>query len=550
MKIDVPRPPTGGSSGGGPQRPPPTPTPLTPTNQNGGGRNWSWLRKYRSWIIGVLLVVAIVLLDRFAFNGYLRGLLNTLLLQPLSTIVVATLVIAALVLGNMLLVALIAYSLAGPRAKDDSRPPRNLFFTIVKEGQAKAVMRNGQFHRMIMSYGGHKFARMGETLEVKIPESDDIYPVTVGGPAVRFRFTRKFIADTKTTMEFREVRIRDWQVVPDKWVRMDSCRSGTTGHREEQNFDPHPTDAKKFGTLKPAVRFWKAREEERPENLQKPWYSWAIKMLGFIKGLRWVGIPPFYTVHTYKFEWTSLEQVAYRGTEPVREVGKEALGPVKRTKVTNFKDLDYILVQPDVYVATLEDVETKQGIPVHVDLALTTQVITPPDALFRVQKWLETMTSQLEATLRVFVGAHDIEQLFQTGAEDKSVTAPEILMEDRRIRTRLEEIENRFGVKINLLQIHALNPTGTYGNLLTKEYEGEQEGKKIKRIALARREAVAAEYEPIAAHGRLGVLIRQAEALEKLSGLRAIGGQLTTIGEDVSRPDEKPPGGDPKKGGK
>jgi regulator of protease activity HflC (stomatin/prohibitin superfamily) len=42
---------------------------------------------------------------------------------------------------------------------------RNLFFTYVEEGQAKAILRNGQFRRLVMSYRGFEFDKDWNVVE-------------------------------------------------------------------------------------------------------------------------------------------------------------------------------------------------------------------------------------------------------------------------------------------------------------------------------------------------------------------------------------------------
>ena len=61
----------------------------------------------------------------------------------------------------------------------------NLFFTLVEEGTARAITQNGQFHRMVMNYSGHKFGpkpipkeTLGKHKELKKPTGYENYWVT------------------------------------------------------------------------------------------------------------------------------------------------------------------------------------------------------------------------------------------------------------------------------------------------------------------------------------------------------------------------------------
>jgi hypothetical protein len=143
----------------------------------------------------------------------------------------------------------------------------NFIFTIVKEGTAKAITKNGQFHRAILCFHQHFFDE-------------------------------------------------DWNVWDEKQLKWLLS--------EEES--PKKDEVKK--AIEQALKIKLSAENPVPrkrrflsEYLEMFFDFWIIR--AFFSNIRIVGIPMIYKVHTYRFYWVSLEQKNIGGEVKEIPVWKE-----------------------------------------------------------------------------------------------------------------------------------------------------------------------------------------------------------------------------------
>lgn len=259
----------------------------------------------------------------------------------------------------------------------------NLFFTFVEEGTAKAILKYGKFHRIIMSYEGY--------------DLND-----------------------------------DWDVIP------------------------------------------KSGKKTR------------------LGGLKWVGIPFIHSVYQYNFKWVSFEQ-------------EEKEGKLVQKAISHEKEIDYIIVQDDIYYTFVREAEAKGMVPLDIDALLTIRVLNPYKALFRVQDWLETTLNQFKPVLVGYTGQKLFEELVEA-QKQVGDTIHELL----KISQIDENLEEDYGIHLKKIGIVNIDPAGERGKkyveAASKEWEAKKEAQRLDNI-----------YKQIEEYGDTGLFLRAIEGIEEAS---------------------------------
>jgi len=279
----------------------------------------------------------------------------------------------------------------------------NIFFTIVKEGQAKAILKFGEFERIIMRYQGY-------------------------------------------------------------------------GLDQE----------------------WKVCEIAKCENPESELISEPAR----IGGLMWVGIPFIHSVYKYEFRWVSFEQT--------EEGGRLIEKPISHPE----ENIDYIIVQDDIFYTFLSGAESKELLPINMQLLLTIRIVNPYKALFRVQNWLEAVQNQTKPALRGFASKKTYAQLI--GKKEEVERESDKFLQDSRID---EYLEKNYGARLKRVGMVSIDLSGERGKAYlessTKQYEADREKERILTIADAEVERINRTYAAIKGHGDEGLFIRTNEAIEE-----------------------------------
>lgn len=179
------------------------------------------------------------------------------------------------------------------------------FFTKVKEGTGKVIVKGKTFHRAILSFAGHHL--------------------------------------NDPSKSWHDPSEPDWEILPNE---------------PDENYDDRLHLSKEFG-------------------------------------LYWVGIPGMRSVYEYQFDWNE-----YRGENN----GEQELW--HRDEVTSiFKANDF------TYVMVLENVKTKDNVPVRAEFSIIVQVTNPYLALFGADDWKALMESYVDRQGRNFIGSFTYDQL-------------------------------------------------------------------------------------------------------------------------------------------
>jgi len=88
------------------------------------------------------------------------------------------------------------------------------------------------------------------------------------------------------------------------------------------------------------------------------------------------------------------------------EFAKEYDLPIKQViKPAHQEKIDYIIVQDDIFYTFIGGAESKDLLPMDIQLLLTIRIVNPYKALFRVQNWLEAVQNQTKPALRGFAAS-------------------------------------------------------------------------------------------------------------------------------------------------
>jgi len=240
----------------------------------------------------------------------------------------------------------------------------------------------------------------------------------------------------------------------------------------------------------------------KPLRIRKrPWFLFG--------GLRWLGIPFIHSIYRHKFKWASFEQVGEDGNLVQKVIPHE-------------DEIDFILVQDDVYYSFVREAETKGMVPVTVEMLLTIRIVNPYRALFRVQDWLEATQNQIKSALRDFVATKTFEELVAQ-RESAAVRQEDIEKEFNNFLkvSQIDEfLEENYGVRLRkagLVNIDAAGDRGeSYVAAATKKWEAEREKERIETIAAAEVERLDKVYTKIQSYGENGLFIRATEAIAEV----------------------------------
>lgn len=166
-------------------------------------------------------------------------------------------------------------------------------------------------------------------------------------------------------------------------------------------------------------------------------------------GIWWIGNPFTHSIHEYNFLWTTLRQK--------QDGGKlvDSFYTQDRSDGTSLGPLDYINLNDDVYVASIDGAETKDPIPVDVVYALTIRVVNPYKALFRVEQWLEATINRTMPSIRAWIA----NKTFVEAIEKKETIRREedVILKDSEIG---DYTDRHWGVRIKASNVKSISPVG------------------------------------------------------------------------------------------
>ena len=341
---------------------------------------------------------------------------------------------------------------------------KDIVFTRVKEGTAKLIMLGDAFFRVVFNWNGHFMQRplrpWGFKRKVvdangkimRIPERDN------QGNIVTVNGRPKLI-------KAKSVKLRTYEVV-----------------------DSHLVDSLFFQfAIRPLMALG----------------NMMLKVLG-LHGIKFLGIPGLNSIHKRTFRWNSLRQ--YETEKTVNTEGGIYYEPQL------VENMDYVLLQPDIYYARVEDAEDTNMIPLDLDTTLLIRITNPVLAVFGPQDWLEYVWGTYLPYVRVYTARldwHKLNKERDKQAEDMGYSLFDIQ----------QEIYNTSGASIQSFRFLRVSPAGDlkqkYENAATRPYFAQKDAEVVKISADAQALRYETEYKKLKELGGTGMRVRELEAIEK-----------------------------------
>src|SRR5579863_4510997 len=160
-----------------------------------------------------------------------------------------------------------------------------------------------------------------------------------------------------------------------------------------------------------------------------------------------------------------------------------------------------------------QEVITKDNSPTNVDAIIYIKVVDPPKSIFQVQDYHVATVALAQTTLRSIIGDMELD---------------EVLYNRERINTRLRDIldeaTDRWGVRVEAVEIKEVDPVGPVKAAMEEQTSAERQRRAaVLRADGEKRSAI------LVAEGQKRSRILQAEGLRQSRILEAEGGRMATI---------------------
>lgn len=248
-------------------------------------------------------------------------------------------------------------------------------------------------------------------------------------------------------------------------------------------------------------------------------------------GLFYVGLPPFRTVHSYRFAWSELRQD--------EKTGEQKVWP--RNERT-----DFIYAVSFPYILILVEAETKDRLPVTVTFQVSLRVVNPYKALFDSENYFQSVAGAAINAARNYVGSKEYSELVSEfkHMHDDSQDASALFAKPLRDLNdtcpgESKGLHELYGVIIERADPLQIDLAGDQKDEIlrstVKRYTADQEAYTIKvsgeatadaqlalktaeaegirRVGTATGEAYTAKLDALAKHAGLAEVLIQAEAM-------------------------------------
>ena len=144
---------------------------------------------------------------------------------------------------------------------------------------------------------------------------------------------------------------------------------------------------------------------------------------------------------------------------------------------------DKLDIREQVFPSTPQPVITEDNLVVNIDTVLYYQITEPRAAAYEVANYLQAIDQLTVTTLRNLIGSMDLEQ---------ALTSREAI--NAQLRTVLDEATGKWGIRVNRVEIKAIDPPGSIKEAMEKQMRAERdkratilhaEGERQSRILTA-----------------------------------------------------------------
>ena len=144
---------------------------------------------------------------------------------------------------------------------------------------------------------------------------------------------------------------------------------------------------------------------------------------------------------------------------------------------------DKLDIREQVFPSTPQPVITEDNLVVNIDTVLYYQITEPRAAAYEVANYLQAIDQLTVTTLRNLIGSMDLEE---------ALTSREAI--NAQLRTVLDEATGKWGIRVNRVEIKAIDPPGSIKEAMEKQMRAERdkratilhaEGERQSRILTA-----------------------------------------------------------------
>jgi regulator of protease activity HflC (stomatin/prohibitin superfamily) len=164
-------------------------------------------------------------------------------------------------------------------------------------------------------------------------------------------------------------------------------------------------------------------------------------------------------------------------------------------------------VREQVYSSEPKPVITEDNLVVNIDTVLYYQITDPRAAAYEVANYLHAIDQLTVTTLRNVIGSMDLERTLTSREEINT-----------RLRTVLDDATGKWGIRVNRVEIKAIDPPSTIKEAMEKQMRAERD----KRAAILHAEGDR-QSKILTAEGTRQQQILEAQGAREASILRADG---------------------------
>lgn len=171
------------------------------------------------------------------------------------------------------------------------------------------------------------------------------------------------------------------------------------------------------------------------------------------------------------------------------------------------KERTKIDLREAVYDFPRQNVITKDNVSISINAIIYFQIIDPKSAVYEIQNLSDAIEKLTQTTLRNLVGQLDLDETLVS--RDKI---------NQELRAILDEATNKWGVKVNRVELQDIIPPTDIQQAMEKQMKAERD----KRAAILEAEGLK-QAAILKAEGERQAAINQAEGLKQAAILRADG---------------------------
>lgn len=179
-------------------------------------------------------------------------------------------------------------------------------------------------------------------------------------------------------------------------------------------------------------------------------------------------------------------------------------GPNGQTYV-RFTEITHIDLRETVYDFPRQSVITKDNVVTEINAILYFQIVDPMRAMYEIQNLPDAIEKLTQTSLRNIIGEMDL---------DETLTSRDTI--NNKLRIILDEATNKWGVKVNRVELQDIDPPREIRDAMEKQMRAERDKRAQILNAEGQKEATIRESE-----GRMQQAINHAEGERQAQVLHA-----------------------------